>query len=169
MNNHETSITPAQQRQGKKPWQPNWHIRTGIIPQATQLCVVLSGLVPQSATVWFNTADMAFQRHMQTQAKTVPVRTDLKERQRKRWCYWLPFMFTESCEKGAESLVVVSSPWILPWPGYVGFCSVFDLSFHYFSSKQSNILMKVKEEREKVGLKFNIQKTKIMASWHHDK
>ena len=27
--------------------------------------------------------------------------------------------------------------------------------------------MKVKEEREKAGLKFNIQKTKIMASWPH--
>ena len=27
-----------------------------------------------------------------------------------------------------------------------------------------SLLMKVKEEREKVGLKFNIQKTKIMAS-----
>ena len=27
--------------------------------------------------------------------------------------------------------------------------------------------MKVKEESEKVGLKFNIQKTKIMASAHH--
>ena len=27
-----------------------------------------------------------------------------------------------------------------------------------------SILMKVKEEREKVGLKLNIQKTKIMAS-----
>ena len=27
-----------------------------------------------------------------------------------------------------------------------------------------NILMKVKKESEKVGLKFNIQKTKIMAS-----
>ena len=36
-----------------------------------------------------------------------------------------------------------------------------------------NILMKVKEESEKVGLKLNIQKTKIMASgpitsWHID-
>ena len=36
-----------------------------------------------------------------------------------------------------------------------------------------NLLMKVKEEREKVGLKLNIQKTKIMASgpitsWHID-
>ena len=30
--------------------------------------------------------------------------------------------------------------------------------------KLKSILMKVKEEREKVGLKLNIQKTKIMAS-----
>ena len=28
----------------------------------------------------------------------------------------------------------------------------------------NSLLMKVKEESEKVGLKFNIQKTKIMAS-----
>ena len=36
-----------------------------------------------------------------------------------------------------------------------------------------SLLMKVKEEREKAGLKLNIQKTKIMASgsitsWHID-
>ena len=36
-----------------------------------------------------------------------------------------------------------------------------------------SLLMKAKEESEKVGLKFNIQKTKIMAfgpitSWHID-
>ena len=30
--------------------------------------------------------------------------------------------------------------------------------------KLRNLLMKVKEESEKVGLKFNIQKTKILAS-----
>ena len=30
--------------------------------------------------------------------------------------------------------------------------------------KLKSFLMKVKEEREKVGLKLNIQKTKIMAS-----
>ena len=30
--------------------------------------------------------------------------------------------------------------------------------------KLKNLLMKVKEETEKVGLKFNIHKTKIMAS-----
>ena len=29
-----------------------------------------------------------------------------------------------------------------------------------------SLLMKVKEESEKVGLKLNIQKTKIMASLH---
>ena len=32
------------------------------------------------------------------------------------------------------------------------------------SKEQKSLLMKVKEESEKVGLKFNIQKTKIMAS-----
>ena len=31
-----------------------------------------------------------------------------------------------------------------------------------------SLLMKVKEESEKVGLKLNIQKTKIMASWEID-
>ena len=30
-----------------------------------------------------------------------------------------------------------------------------------------SLLMKVKEESKKVGLKLNIQKTKIMASSHH--
>ena len=32
------------------------------------------------------------------------------------------------------------------------------------SEELKRLLMKVKEESEKVGLKFNIQKTKIMAS-----
>ena len=32
------------------------------------------------------------------------------------------------------------------------------------AKKSQSLLMKVKEESEKVGLKFNIQKTKIMAS-----
>ena len=32
--------------------------------------------------------------------------------------------------------------------------------------KLKSLLMKVKEENEKVGLKLNIQKTKIMASSH---
>ena len=33
--------------------------------------------------------------------------------------------------------------------------------------KLKNLLMKVKKESEKAGLKLNIQKTKIMASGHH--
>ena len=41
------------------------------------------------------------------------------------------------------------------------------------SKELKSLLMKVKEESEKVGLKFNIQKTKIMAcgpitSWQKD-
>ena len=35
------------------------------------------------------------------------------------------------------------------------------------SEELRSLLMKVKEENEKVGLKLNIQKTKIMASGHH--
>ena len=37
------------------------------------------------------------------------------------------------------------------------------------SEELKSILMKVREESEKVGLKLNIQKTKIMASsnWNH--
>ena len=34
------------------------------------------------------------------------------------------------------------------------------------SEELKSILMKVKEESEKVGLKLNIQKTKVMASRH---
>ena len=34
------------------------------------------------------------------------------------------------------------------------------------SEELKNLLMKVKEESEKAGLKLNIQKTKIMASLH---
>ena len=39
-------------------------------------------------------------------------------------------------------------------------------SFTYGESKDKlkSLLMRVKEEREKIGLKLNIQKTKIMAS-----
>ena len=33
--------------------------------------------------------------------------------------------------------------------------------------KLNNLLMKVKEESEKVGLKLNIQKTKINGIWSH--
>ena len=39
-----------------------------------------------------------------------------------------------------------------------------DTTFMAESEELKSLLMKVKEESEKVGLKFNIQKTKIMAS-----
>ena len=44
--------------------------------------------------------------------------------------------------------------------------SIFHEVMRQAESKEElkNLLMKVKEETEKVGLKFNIQKTKIMAS-----
>ena len=39
-----------------------------------------------------------------------------------------------------------------------------DIALMAQSKEQKSLLMKVKEESEKVGLKLNIQKTKIMAS-----
>ena len=39
-----------------------------------------------------------------------------------------------------------------------------DTTFMAESEELKNLLMKVKEESKKVGLKLNIQKTKIMAS-----
>ena len=39
-----------------------------------------------------------------------------------------------------------------------------DTTFMAKSEELKSLLMKVKEESEKVGLKLNIQKTKIMAS-----
>ena len=39
-----------------------------------------------------------------------------------------------------------------------------DTTFMAETKEELSLLMKVKEESEKVGLKFNIQKTKIMAS-----
>ena len=40
----------------------------------------------------------------------------------------------------------------------------YDTTLMAESEKLKSLLMKVKEESEKVGLKLNIQKTKIMAS-----
>ena len=41
---------------------------------------------------------------------------------------------------------------------------VDDTTFMVVSEELKSLLMKVKEESEKAGLKLNIQKTKIMAS-----
>ena len=43
-----------------------------------------------------------------------------------------------------------------------------DTTFMAESKELKSLLMKVKEESKKVGLKLNIQKTKIMASWQID-
>ena len=42
-----------------------------------------------------------------------------------------------------------------------------DTNFMTESEELKSLLLKVKEESEKAGLKLNIQKTKIMASSHH--
>ena len=42
-----------------------------------------------------------------------------------------------------------------------------DTTFMAESKELKSLLMKLKEESEKVGLKLNSQKTKIMASWSH--
>ena len=46
------------------------------------------------------------------------------------------------------------------------FFQIFSVSknTHKLTAKTKSLLMKMKEESEKVGLKLNIQKTKIMAS-----
>src|SRR5574337_831039 len=51
-------------------------------------------------------------------------------------------------------------------PGEISITSDMQMTPHLWQSEEElNILLvKVKEESEKVGLKFNIQKTKIMAS-----
>ena len=46
----------------------------------------------------------------------------------------------------------------------VNFCYADDTSLMAESEELKSLLIKVKEKSEKVGLKLNIQKTKIMAS-----
>ena len=53
------------------------------------------------------------------------------------------------------------------WPGEISITSDYidDTTLRAESEEElKSLLMKVKEESEKVGLKLNIQKTKIMAS-----
>ena len=56
---------------------------------------------------------------------------------------------------------------------YYQICNINNLRYAESEEEQNSLLMKVKEESEKVGLKLNIQKTKIMASspitsWQRD-
>ena len=53
----------------------------------------------------------------------------------------------------------------LPWRNINNFIYAGDTTLMAESKEElKRLLMKVKEESEKVGLKLNIQKTKIMAS-----
>jgi len=49
-------------------------------------------------------------------------------------------------------------------PGEASITSNMQMKPPLWQKAMKSLLMKVKEEREKVGLKFSIQKTKIMAS-----
>ena len=49
-------------------------------------------------------------------------------------------------------------------PGEIPITSDMQMTPPLWLKVKRNLLMKVKEESEKVGLKLNIQKTKIMAS-----
>ena len=50
-------------------------------------------------------------------------------------------------------------------PGEISITSDMQMTLHLWKkAKKKSLLMKVKEESEKVGLKLNIQKAKIMAS-----
>ena len=54
--------------------------------------------------------------------------------------------------------------WSLKWGKGVGVRYADDSTLMAGSEELKGLLMKVKEESEKVGLKLNIQKTKILAS-----
>ena len=51
-------------------------------------------------------------------------------------------------------------------PGELSITSDMQMTTAFMAESEElkSLLMKVKEEREKVGLKLNVQKTKIMAS-----
>ena len=49
-------------------------------------------------------------------------------------------------------------------PGEISVTSDMQMTPPLWQKAKKNLLMKVKEESEKVGLKLNIQETKIMAS-----
>ena len=56
----------------------------------------------------------------------------------------------------------------IAWKNINNIRYAYDTTFMTESEEElKSLLMKVKEESEKVGLKLNIQKTKIMASGHH--
>ena len=75
---------------------------------------------------------------------------------------YLTFMQSTSCEMPGEMKHTLESR----FPGEISITSDTQMTSTLMSESEEikSLLMKVKEESEKVGLKFNIQKTKIMAS-----
>ena len=75
---------------------------------------------------------------------------------------YLTYMQSTSCEMPRWMKHMLESR----LPGEISITSDMQMTHPYGESKEElkSLLMKVKEESEKHGLKFNIQKTKIMAS-----
>ena len=74
---------------------------------------------------------------------------------------YLTYMQSTSCKMPdwMKRKLETSLSWEISMHGYVEVTTLMTES-----EKPRNLLLKVKEESEKVGLKLNIQKTKIMAS-----
>ena len=75
---------------------------------------------------------------------------------------YLTYMQSTSCEMLGWMKHKLESR----WPGEISIISYMQMTPPLAESEEElkNLLMKVKEESEKVGLKLNIQKTMIMAS-----
>ena len=73
---------------------------------------------------------------------------------------YLTFMQNTSCEMPGWMKHKLESK----LPGEISITSDMQTTLMAESEELKNLLMKVKEESEKAGLKLNIQKTKIMAS-----
>ena len=80
----------------------------------------------------------------------------------------LPKAYLTSLSMMSGSRWVITPSWLSwSWRSVLYSSSVYSCHLFLISSESGelkSLLMKVKEEHEKVGLKLNIQKTKIMAS-----
>ena len=75
---------------------------------------------------------------------------------------YLTYMQSTSCKMPGRMKPKLESR----WPGEISITwdNADDITLMAESEELKSLLMKVKEESEKVGLKLNIQKTKIMSS-----
>ena len=87
-----------------------------------------------------------------------------KEYVKAAYCYlaYLTYMYNTSCEMLGWMKHKLESRWL----GEITITSDMQMTPPLWqeSEELKSLLMKVKEESEKAGLKLNIQKTKIMAS-----